>query len=268
MGDGETGWDSGPDADPAERVRAARTSTTWSSWLPDSPFREPWWRWGCAGHHAEEKLPATTWPCDRHVRRLVRFIAAADPTRDGRLWAAFDLFSGPPARRALLDAYLLTGKSSRVVAARTGVPPEVVAAYKTFFCDLAGRLRRGGWIACYLTGRGRYEDGGPNIGSEWKVIGYRYGIHSLDAVVAAALRFGPAAWVRGWTPPPPPGVLVRDLAAARRVVFGLTVPPTQLQHLGRLVRAAGPAGIRFAVENGVVKFRLKNVGRKVAVEDA
>lgn len=253
----ETGFE------PGHRVRQALRPTIWIQWEKDSPSFEPWWRWGCASHLIKERVAPPDWPDDEHVRRLVRFITSPAPTRDKPLWAAFDIFSGPQLRRALVEAYLLTGKSPTTVARRTGIPVGVMKLYAEMFCSIKGRLRMCDWIASQFFYR---SDGmsvvESRVSGEWKRAGWGLGIESLDAVVAASFCFG-VVQCKGWSLPVLLEVGVLDLAAARRTVLARLLSETQVQAMNMVVKAVGTGGVKFMVNEGVVKVGIKDslIGR-------
>ena len=250
--------------DPGHRVRHAMRPTIWIQWEDDSPSFEPWWRWGCACHLVANQVPTTDWSDDVHVARLVRFITLTNPTRDKLLWAAFDIFSGPPLRRALVEAYLLTGKSPMTVARRVGIPVGVMKLYAEMFCSVKGRLAKVDWIASQFffrsQGMSRVES---RVTGEWKRTGHGVGLEELDAVVAASFRFR-VVQSKGWSLPVVPEVRVRDLAAARRTVLTHLLSETQMVALSMIVRAVGPRGVKFMVNDGVVTVGVKDslTGRK------
>lgn len=248
----------------AERVRLAAEPTMWSDWQPHSPFRTPWWRWGCACGIVADNLPVADWPDDAGVRRTVRFLAAADPSRDGHFWAAFEVYTGPSLRRDLVDAFLLTRLPPPTVAKRVGLPLAAIHAYTSIFGDAAERIDARDWVAAnYFQERTGKQ---AAVGLVWKRMAYARGIEALDAAVAAAIRFGVPGCALGWPLPDPPEASVRTLAAARRALLASILSDEQAMELTVLLQAVGPRGLKFTVENGEVQVGIKDalVGRKAA----
>lgn len=243
----------------AERVRRALDPTTWNAWLPHSIRFTPWWRWGCASHLVSAVVPQDKWPdeADTHVRRLVRFMSSGNPTCDEALWAAFEVFIGPPSRRALVEAYLLTGEPIAIVSKRTGLKPAAIKVYKQVFCDVGERMEASDWIVRWFI-LGASRDLPSVVEVELKRFGYFGSLVALDALVAASLRFDLLGDVQGLNLPPPPELPVRTLAAARRTLLTAALPDDQVSVLQLIIQATGPRGVSFRVEDGRVTVGVKD----------
>jgi hypothetical protein len=168
-----------------------------------NPTRRPDWRW----QRAHGVLGQTQSPPSRHtdggpgfhwIRRgyvLLRNLRRCTQPinlqwlvnqHPDATWAYW-LYAAPEngRKKALLEAYLLTGESDEVVAARFGIQAEIVRAYEGIFFNVRQ------WLpdSAYIEGTVLDPTQISRFGSEprellWKRIGYRNGIALLEAAVS------------------------------------------------------------------------------------
>jgi hypothetical protein len=90
-----------------------------------------------------------------------------------------------------LEARILTGASAEVIALKCAIPVAVVAAYERLFYDARRRLHARSFIVQQVIGPAVHEGftfDEPEI--YWKLFGYFYGPHMLDALVELADAHG------------------------------------------------------------------------------
>src|SRR5208282_5310715 len=128
------------------------------TWMRESPFRPPDWRWRLARLSLEEKLPRRPQLRDRWVRRCAKFMRAdrvrsrsCRPRRrassDAILSDAARIrFASDPLIAAELEAWILAASHPEFIAERCNLSVEVVAAYEAVFFDVRPYLDATGYI--------------------------------------------------------------------------------------------------------------------------
>jgi hypothetical protein len=236
---------------------------------PDCPLAPPDWRWHRAGLLLEGRVRRRRRIDDAAVRRALAFrrrSAPGPPRRpaaDPALAAAAGLRAGDGRRRALLEAWLLSGLDDAGIAARGGIEPAAVAAYAATFFDVRGGLGDPAWVRFTALG----VDPLGVVGDRdtfLKDVAYQFGPLGLEAALdaggaarggstAAAFRLlervlatpvdaeGPARWL----------VALGGATAARRA---------------RAEAAAGPVVAPLAMAAGAVVRILMGAPRDGAVD--
>ena len=157
---------------------------------PASPFCPPDWRWRLAAALRSGLLPRRRRLRDPRVAAAARLQAGlARPGRaeDRAVLAASRLRSEGDARRRLeLEARVLAGQPAGAIAARLGLPADVVEAFEKLFFDVRDRLDAPDYIAAVAIGPALHRHGlvVDDAGTLLKVIGYGYGPHVLDVLMA------------------------------------------------------------------------------------
>ena len=218
---------------------------------PPNPFLPPDWRWGLArllktGARAPRRYEPAS---DPWVGRAREFLAAvggdgddvseADPVRrDPEVHGAYALRSGADGRlRWAVEARLLAGQTDAEVAARCGVPAEVVAAYERLFFDVRDKLGAADHVVLNVIGPGVHDAESAGDPEVWtKLIGYFYGPLALDAVLDA-LSDGPEREAID-----PRVVRAARLAFAARELPTAGVAPAVLLRLARGIGESVRAG--------------------------
>jgi hypothetical protein len=180
-----------------------------TTWLPDSPFRSPAWRWERATWLYEHGGPTDKRIDDAWVARARDFLAArgrraqARPTRrrradDAHIQAALDLWQAdPPAPRWRLEAHLLTGAPLDEVTRLCDLSVEVIETFHQLFFEVRPRLRATDWIMMHAVGTYWLKGfAGLPIGALWKWAAYTAGPRALEVVVALTTEARLPAWVR------------------------------------------------------------------------
>jgi hypothetical protein len=178
------------------------------TWLPDSPFRSPAWRWDRANWLYEHGGRADKRIDDDWVAGARDFLAAggrqaeARPTPrrradDPHIQAALNLWRAePPTPRWQVEARLLTGAPLDEVAHLCELLVEVVETYHHLFFDVRPRLRATDWVMFHAVGTCYYQGfAGLPLGSVWKWAAYTAGPHALEVVMALTIDAPLPAWV-------------------------------------------------------------------------
>ena len=171
---------------------------------PRNPFRPPHWRWAQGRLLHEQRLRANRRRDDAWVLRARRFQVALaraggdlDHPRLARLdpavLGACRLHRGAPRPRWEAEARLVAGQDIGAIAARLGLPTEVLVAYEALFYAVGDRLEILDWVAAVVFGPRVYIGLAPDdLELIWKVFAYSGGPLILDAVIAATVG-GPTA---------------------------------------------------------------------------
>jgi hypothetical protein len=176
------------------------------SWRRESPFRPPDWRWKLANRLLVEKLPRRPETKDPWVRRIARHLRpgrVVEGLRSPRR-ASYDhvlaeasaiRFAADPLIGGEVEAWVLTGEPTPVVAGLSGLDEPVVEAYERCFFDVRPKLEAWSYVIHIVIGPGVYEgfrlDDLPSI---WKMIAYFRGRYSL----AVTLQAFPGTRLRPW----------------------------------------------------------------------
>jgi hypothetical protein len=176
------------------------------TWMRDSPFRRPDWRWRLANQLLVEKLPRRAETQDEWVQRILkhlRFTRVVEGSRS-RSRAAHDhvlaeassiRFATDPLIHGELQAWILTGESTAAVAALSGVAEPVVEAFEKCFFDVRPKLTAWSYIIHNAIGPSVYEGFKLNDPvPAWKTIGFFRGKFSL----AVTLQTFPGSRQRPW----------------------------------------------------------------------
>ena len=100
---------------------------------------------------------------DGQVREAVRFYRALQRRGDDRaqaklsgkmpsLYQAWQLYQEPSWEAWVLEAHLLAGEETRVIAQKCGLHVDVVDVYHDVFFDVRDRLRAHDWVLCRVIG--------------------------------------------------------------------------------------------------------------------
>lgn len=167
----------------------------------DNPFRAPAWRWLRAAGHLDRSQPGPSRRRDGDagaswIRRAARFQRSfsrcATPMEQLRLsdeypdifWAHHIYDTSGPARWHV-EAYLLARADDWATGFSAGVSHKVVAAYEALFFNVRERLQHMGYVLHGVLGeaiqRGLHE---REYDLLWKLYGYFYGPHVLDALIS------------------------------------------------------------------------------------
>lgn len=167
-----------------------------SDYLPDSPFRRPYWRWLCATWLiATGRRPALPID-DEWVEAARRFQDLSNPSGPvecprmeppflAAVGDALQLWEGASERRLPLEGYLLTREPFEVVAARTALPPATVEAYHALFFAVRPHLAARDWIMAQAIGE-ELGHGFTQLARAWKYVGYAAGSAALDVAIAVS----------------------------------------------------------------------------------
>jgi hypothetical protein len=175
--------------------------TSWLSLTASDGLRPPDWRWLRAVYlydHGQGLLKGFDDASVASALKLVSKLRQGDGRRGlselsqgGALEHALAIYTGPPApRRAVLEAWLLTGLATPVIAARAGLPKQVVLAYGRFFFDVRNRLGAKGCIAHIVLRN--WPNPEPTLGSVLKHFGYHRGPLVLERLLDLFGLSGPA----------------------------------------------------------------------------
>jgi len=214
-------------------------TTHWLDLVPNSPFLRPTWRWQLANWMIATGRDVPPRYADVWVDRIRHFLTASRPGKShAAISEATRLFLGvgPPLRRAVLEAYLLTGEPIVVVSKRCSVPVSVATAYTNVFFDVRQRLHHRDWIAMHAIGSGIWvgfrED---ELGQVLKMFAFHGGVDRLDAVLAVCIedKLIPRAEIRCLDKLPRVGDRLREsIRIAIRVA--MLPPDTSFKHLAEL----------------------------------
>jgi hypothetical protein len=180
-----------------------------TTWLPDSPFRSPAWRWERAnwlyehGGRADSRIDDDWVACARDFLAARGPQAEARPTRrrrahDPHIQAALDLSQADPqAPRWRLEAHLLTDAPLDEVARLCELPVEVIEIFHQLFFEVRPRLRATDWVMFHAVGT-YYAKGfaGLPVGSLWKWAAYTAGPRALEVVMALTTNAPLPDWLR------------------------------------------------------------------------
>jgi hypothetical protein len=232
---------------------------------PDCPLAPPDWRWHRAGLLLEGRVRRRRID-DAAVRRVLAFRrrSAPGPQRrpavDPALAAAAGLWAAGGRRRALLEAWLLSGLDDAAVAARCGLEPAAVAAYAATFFDVRGGLDDPAWTRFVVIGVDPL-DLVHDHETFLKDVAYLFGPHGLEAALAEE-----AAAARGGSPAGPFGLLelvMRTPVGAEGPLRWLAaLEAATLARRARAEAAAGPvvAPLAVAVDAVVRALRAASPG--------
>jgi hypothetical protein len=174
---------------------------------PDNPFRTPQWRWERAGTVLEGGPALSRKRDDAATGRAVRFrrhLQGASSPADfallceadaglywaHRLWSRRDDDLGRMAAHAI-EARTLALQEPAAIARRLRIPAEAVVAYEEIFfdCRQAAADRCDDWILFNVLGQAVYRGlRAREYDLLWKLYGYHYGEHVLDALIRMAIE--------------------------------------------------------------------------------
>ena len=221
---------------------------------PRSPFRAPDWRWIRATTLRHESLRPGRRD-DGWVRRARRLQAAIERPGgatghprlagvDPAILAGYGLRLGEPRGRWEVEARLLAGQGDVAIAARTGIPAEVVEAYEAIFYSVRDRLEAPDWIGAMILGPRLYQglrEGDVELA--WKVVACNLGPAALEALIE------PAGGLRGDERPeasPPTADRLRTALAALLIPVDEETAPGLIRLAARLREVEGRSASRSA----------------------
>src|SRR5271157_3617153 len=209
------------------------------TWMRESPFRPPDWRWRLARLSLEEKLPRRPQLRDLWVRRCAKFMRAdrvrsrsCRPRRglssDHILSEAARIrFASDPLIAAELEAWILTGNHPELIAERCGLTVEAVEAYEVVFFDVRPHLQATSYILHRTIGPPiRYGFALDDLGSLWKFCAYMRGPHALDVLLYVFPGGKPRPWPS--TFPATPSEQRALIAACKRMVWTRCLRPADM----------------------------------------
>jgi len=200
------------------------------TWMRESPFRPPDWRWRLAQLSLKEKLPRRPETRDPWVRRIAGFLRAGRErtrSRAPRRGSSFDTalveaarirFAADPLIAGEMGAWVLADEPISLIAKHCGLAEGVVETYEKCFFDARTRLEAKSYINHIVLGPSLYTGFDlENVPAIWRVVGYYRGRFSL----AVALAAFPGSRVRRWpdwyeASPEEQAMLIE---ACRRAVF-------------------------------------------------
>ena len=173
--------------------------------LRTNPLRRPDWKWQRAIGIHQGTHPPTTAKIDGPagsfmIRRAVRFLEALDRGRNDYqhltlcadmpdlYWAYYAYSVHTAGMRKTLEAYLLTGATDQELAETIGMTPETIRAYEALFFNVRDKLRYREYILNCAIGTQAIQRGihGNETELLWKLYGYFYGVHFLQALTGNA----------------------------------------------------------------------------------
>jgi hypothetical protein len=173
------------------------------TWLPDSPFRVPSWRFARASWLQERGKRASRRFDDEWVARAWRFMTTESrSSRTSRLDSVIAMAAeisreGDGTRRWQIEAFLLTSEPMEKIADRVHLPVEVIHAYHQLFFDVRPHLRAGDWIMSQAIGTWHAKGfAGMPIGALWKYFGYIGGPIAVEILIALTTDAPFPEWVR------------------------------------------------------------------------
>src|SRR5262249_37206072 len=153
---------------------------------PDHPLRPPDWRWLRAADLWDQgDQPSEPWD-EAWVRRALRLYRELQQGKDPQpgkrtadLWQSYRLYSGESLLPWEAEAGLRVEPPAKV-AAKCGVPPQILHAYEKVFFNVRDRLEARGYIINVVLGgdllaRLRDNDLGRNL----KLFAYGAGVAAL-----------------------------------------------------------------------------------------
>jgi hypothetical protein len=223
---------------------------------PDCPLAPPDWRWHRAGLLLEGRVRRRRRIDDAAVRRALAFRRRSAhgprrrPAADPALAAAAGLWAAGGRRRAVLEAWLLSGLDDAAIAARCGLAPAAVAAYAATFFDVRGGLDDPAWarfVAVGLDPDGFVRDPDTFLNE----VAYQFGPLGLEAALAEEAATSP-----GGSPAGPFGLLRSILAtpagAAGPLRWLAALEAATAARRARAAAAAGPVVAPLATRVGAV----------------
>lgn len=107
--------------------------------------------------------------------------------RDEAFSAAHTIHGGNPLIRSELQARILANQPQREIAARMGLPIDVVANYEDWWFDVRDRFEATSWIAHEaIQRRPTGELLAGDIGPFWRWLGFHFGPSVLESFLTAA----------------------------------------------------------------------------------
>jgi hypothetical protein len=177
------------------------------TWMRESPFRPPDWRWRLAQLSLKEKLPRRPETLDFWVRRIAKYLRAnREQSTSSRPCkrSSFDHVLGEAARIRFasdpliageMEAWVLADEPISLIAKHCGLAEGVVEAYEKCFFDARTRLEAKSYINHIVLGPSLYTGFDlEDLPAIWRVVGYYRGRFSL----AVALAAFPGSRVRRW----------------------------------------------------------------------
>ena len=167
----------------------------------DNPFRPPDWRWRRAVGIVDGTQPRASRRHDgpagfKWIKRAVAFkqaLARASTDLDKRrvaldyqdiFWAHWAWHDPNNATRHQLEAYILAREADWVIGFKCGMTVAQVKAYANVFFDVRDKLDHVAYVINTIIGpsihRGFF---GRDYSELWKLYGYFFGTHALEAVV-------------------------------------------------------------------------------------
>ena len=168
----------------------------WAVVFEESPaLSPPDWRWRRARRAVYKPFDALRRPNDGPTQDAVDLLKdrlfGRPPAAGTPLAAAAAVYEGDGPSRWLLEAHVLTGRTTRSVARKVGLGHPVVAAYEAVFFDVRHRLKAAFWLMQHVPGIGAVLGIRPDdLGAIWRRAGYRGGRPWLDVVYAATSGVG------------------------------------------------------------------------------
>ena len=168
-------------------------ATSWNTTLlglqPGCPARPLDWRWQLATRLVASRGRMRRKWIDGWVRRTMRFVRActrrdasgkASRARpDPAIARACELRAGAPRLRFEVEARLLAGENYQVIADRCGLASDTVEGYEQMFYAVVDRLGARDHVV-FMALPGLHADGGPDVETVVKALGYNYGPLVLD----------------------------------------------------------------------------------------
>ncbi len=165
-----------------------------------APFALAHWRWEDAGRLARGERPVGCTRPDRRMKTAAKFQQAMAACKSPReleavrrkspdLCLAYDIYLDDGVLRAQLEAFVLAGLADAQVAAKCGLPVEVVAVYADLFLDVREHLKAVDWLYGKLVGAGIWQgfrDG--ELRAFWAWCALAGGPFSLEFLVNAYIR--------------------------------------------------------------------------------
>jgi hypothetical protein len=161
-----------------------------------SPLRPLDWRWRRAGYAVEQNRRPRRGREEEIVLRAVRFrrnlaSRGGDPDAPGRhkldpsvLGAYRVRFGQDQELQSELEARLVAGQTSDVIADRTGLTADLIEVYETLYFEVKERLGASDWVVATVLGRRYYEGTAEeDVDLIWKAVAYNLGPYALDALL-------------------------------------------------------------------------------------
>jgi hypothetical protein len=170
---------------------------------PHDPFRSPNWRWERARWLRENSTNTKSYDDDavKLAKNYQTAMVLYGRSKEGQekiredfpeIYHAYKIYVQEggldyQAHRWSLEARVLANEDREAIAHKLRSSPSVIHCYEMLFFDVRDYLTCTDWISNNVLGRSIHDGvADRNYGLLWKLLGYAYGPHMVDALVVPA----------------------------------------------------------------------------------